>query len=115
MKSLFTGLVLAGQLLFLSCDGAEDGSGSLNLDASQGEFTDKVHLEWDGISGATVYILERNVVDRSFQDEIWTGEKTETDDSTAEQGVQYEYQVTAYGSSIETKKSKKAVGYLKED
>jgi hypothetical protein len=85
-----------------------------NLKASQGEYSDHIYVEWDGVSGATVYALKRapeNVV-KYF--EIYYGDRTFFDDyPPTKDGNSFYYKVAAFRGDEKSKYTKPVLGHLK--
>lgn len=66
-----------------------------NLRATQGVYTDRVQVEWDIVSGATYYILEKKEESASSYGVATQGTMNIFEDFYATTGIKYYYRLTA--------------------
>lgn len=108
--------LLLALLLGSSCSIEDEGTlgNSFNLSASQGTHTDHVELQWDAISGATMYVLSKKEETSADFGDIYQGNETKYLDYNVEAGIQYQYRVKAWGSNDKKSDYSDAViGYSK--
>jgi fibronectin type 3 domain-containing protein len=96
-RTLAAGVVLLGALLSWGC--SQDLKAPGNITASCDTNDDGIKVQWDGVSGATYYHLEKR--EKGFADygEAFGGQDTRFTDTGIDEGTTYEYRVKAKEST----------------
>jgi len=85
-----------------------------NLSATQGKYSDHIHIKWDSVSGATVYALFRRDEFSEEKDEVYFGDRVFYDDYNISVDEIFNYSVRAGGGDEKSKYSAEVEGYAEQ-